>query len=411
MAGRRGLGTSALWNLAGIVVFTASQWAILIVLAKAGRLHTVGLVALGLAVSAPVFFFFDLGLRQVLAADAKCEYSPQLYLRVRLISSSCGLLVILASTLLFWSSPEHRAVIMFVGVAKAVGSVTELCYGLLQKVERFDLVARSLIARGLGAVGAVAVGFHWTGRVEVAVAAWAAAWCVMLLVHDYPLFRRYADRNLVLPDATDAGRLVRQAIPLGVAGMLVMFNLNIPRYWLAQLHGEAMLGVFAAAAAIPISGRRILEAFGQTAMPRLSQHWAADRVHAFRRLLLGLVGLGTACSGLGLLISSLWAGPILAWVYTADYAAHSSILIWLMGSFGLRYPSAFLMTGIVATRRFNVGPRIYAPSVIATLLGAALLIPRYGILGAVWADLISASLQLALTLFFSRYLWSSKARR
>jgi O-antigen/teichoic acid export membrane protein len=158
-----------------------------------------------------------------------------------------------------------------------------------------------------------------------------------------------------------------------------------------------------------MSGRRMLEALGQAAMPRLARLWATDKHAEFRRLLLQLVAIGSGCAVTGFLVVFFWGGPLLTFVYTEEYAEHSRILVWLMASWGLRYPSAFLAGGLVATRRFLLVPRVYMPSVVAAVVSGVLLIPQHGILGAAWADMISAVLQLILTIFVGRDLLAVKA--
>ena len=82
------------WVLGGNITYAACQWGMLIVLAKLGSSEMLGIFALGLAICAPVFFFFNLALRDLQATDANQEYSFGHYLGLRLITSVLSLLVI-----------------------------------------------------------------------------------------------------------------------------------------------------------------------------------------------------------------------------------------------------------------------------------------------------------------------------
>ena len=62
------------WTLAGNVVYAGCQWGMLVVLAKLGTPEMLGQFALALAITAPVMMFAYLGLRNVLATDARSEY-------------------------------------------------------------------------------------------------------------------------------------------------------------------------------------------------------------------------------------------------------------------------------------------------------------------------------------------------
>jgi len=62
------------WTFVGNVVYAGCQWGMLVVLAKLGSPETVGLFALGLAVTAPVIQFVNLQLRGAQVTDAAHEY-------------------------------------------------------------------------------------------------------------------------------------------------------------------------------------------------------------------------------------------------------------------------------------------------------------------------------------------------
>jgi len=57
------------WVLAGNIVYSACQWAIVVALAKLGSPEQVGEYALGMAISAPIVLFASLQLRALLASD------------------------------------------------------------------------------------------------------------------------------------------------------------------------------------------------------------------------------------------------------------------------------------------------------------------------------------------------------
>ena len=88
------------WTFVGNVVYAASQWGILTVLAKLGSPEMVGQFALGLAIAAPVVMFTNLQLRGVLATDARDEYRFGDYLALRLCATLLAMLTISGLVLL-----------------------------------------------------------------------------------------------------------------------------------------------------------------------------------------------------------------------------------------------------------------------------------------------------------------------
>src|SRR5690606_24501519 len=110
-----------------------------------GNPEMVGQYALGLAVGAPVFMFTNLQLRGVQATDARYEFSFVDYRSLRLVATAFGILVVTGIGLLSGYDRNTALVVLFVGVAKAFESLSDVYYGYAQRHERMDLIARSMI--------------------------------------------------------------------------------------------------------------------------------------------------------------------------------------------------------------------------------------------------------------------------
>jgi hypothetical protein len=163
------------WTFTGNALYAACQWGMLSVLAKAGSASIVGQFALGLAVSAPVFMFTNLQLRAVKATDARSEFEFADYFSLRVLASLAGLLAV---AVVAWVLPfdlPTRLVVLLLGVSKAVESLSDVVAGLLQKHERLDQVAISLVVRGVLSIAAFGFVFLRSHSLVSAVVALAAA--------------------------------------------------------------------------------------------------------------------------------------------------------------------------------------------------------------------------------------------
>ena len=74
------LKSNFIWTLIGNLFYAASQWVVLILLAKLTNPQEVGLFSLGLALITPLFMLTNLQLRSVLATDAQRQYPFSIYL-------------------------------------------------------------------------------------------------------------------------------------------------------------------------------------------------------------------------------------------------------------------------------------------------------------------------------------------
>ena len=395
-SGRLSLRKNFIWNFTGNAIYAGCQWGMIVMLAKLTTPEMVGRFALGLAVTAPIFLFSQLQLRAVQATDARDRYDFEHYLALRLVTTGLALLAIAAVA--GWGGYGRNAalVIMAVGLSKACESISDVFYGLMQRHERMDRIARSRILKGtlsLVAMGAVV----WISEnVFWGVVAMAAVWGALLLTYDagnakatWMEFRSdrepSSSRRHPLMPAFDMRRLMRLAwlaLPLGVAGAFLSLITNIPRYFLERCWGEAELGVFAALAYLIVAGNTLVAAMGQSVVPRLAEYFSAGDVDNFQRLMGRLLGMGVGIGVGGVGVALLAGRQILSLLYRPEYAESNPVFIVLMCAGGLAYVSSFLGCGLTATRRFQLIVAPYGLLAAASVLPCALLIPRYGLMGA-----------------------------
>ena len=152
------LRTDVVWTLAGNLVFAATQWAMLVVLARLGSPADVGRYTLGLAVTTPVFLLLSLQLRGAQATEPPdSPYRFGHYFTLRTLLAGLAL-ALCAGWALLSAGPQAQAglaaVTGWLALAKLFDGLSDVCYGHLQVGGRLTEVARSLMLRGtLSALG------------------------------------------------------------------------------------------------------------------------------------------------------------------------------------------------------------------------------------------------------------------
>jgi O-antigen/teichoic acid export membrane protein len=365
----------------------------LVVLAKLGSAQMVGLFALGLAVGAPVMMFTNLRLRALQATDAKGEYGFWDYFSLRVITSAFALCVIAVIAALGGYRLEAALVILIIGLAKSVESVSDAIHGLLQKNERLDLIAISKMIKGPLSLLAIWGLVYLTGSIVWGVIGLVAAWSLVLLTYEACNARRvlYLTSNPIQVEDKGLhvklrvlGRLTWLALPLGFVGLLDSLNVNIPRYLVERRLGEAALGYYAAMAYIMVAGNMVVGALTGSASPRLARAHVTDPA-AFRRLLWRLLSLAAVLGGAGVLLAVVLGRPLLALLYRPDYAQHATVFVWLMAASGIGYVARVLICGMTASRQIKAQAPLYGITLLATAVFSWVLIPLHGLLGAAWA--------------------------
>ncbi|MBD6616770.1 oligosaccharide flippase family protein [Komarekiella sp. 'clone 1'] len=392
------------WTFAGNMIYAGCQWGMLVVLAKLGTPEMVGRFTLGLAVTAPIILFSNLNLRAVQATDAKQQYRFGDYLLLRLITIVLAVVVIVGLTFVGGYRGETALVILVIGLAKGIESISDVFYGLLQQRERMDRIAKSMIFKGLLSLIALGGAVFITKSVAWGTVGLAFVWLFILIVYDIPISVKLIGVNSLQACLTlvreffkmPIGRSPRQidtktlkellwlTLPLGFVMMLISLQTNIPRYFIERFLGERELGIFAAIAYLQLVGITVVLALGQSATPRLAKYYASGDRSLFKNLLLKLIGVGVILGAVGVLLALVVGQEILTILYKPEYARYSSLFVGVMIAAGIGYIGSYLNFGITATRAFE---RFTIPYLLLTLLTVAtswLLIPNFGLVGAVW---------------------------
>jgi lipopolysaccharide/colanic/teichoic acid biosynthesis glycosyltransferase/O-antigen/teichoic acid export membrane protein len=389
------LAHNASWGLLGSLTYAGCQWAMLVVLAKLGSAEMMGQFALGFAVSAPLFILANLSLRAVLVTDVRGDHRFGDYLALRLITTLAGLVINVGVAVLVGYRWETSTVIVLVGVAKAIEAVADILYGLMQKRERMDLMARSIVMRGVLSVLALGAGVYLTSRVLWGLVLMAAVWALVLVGYDLPTGRRLLGTG-IRPrwERVDLVRLTGLSLPLGVTAMLISLSATVPRYFVERFRGEQELGAFVAMVSLVTIGSTVVNALGQSASPRLATYYAAGDNASAGKILMGLIGLGVLLGAAGVLIALAWGREVLTALYRPEYAEHVGAFVLIMLAGGISYVASFLWYAITSARLFRVQMPLFASVVAVALVVCAALVPSNGLLGAAQASVATCTANL-----------------
>jgi len=389
------------WTVLGNALYTATQWGILVVVARLGNPEAVGQFSLGLAITTPIMLFAGLQLRAVQATDALTQYRFQDYAGLRIVMTSAGASVIFGISGLFYRGDAALAIAAF-AVSKGIDSLSDVVYGFWQQHERMDLIAISLILRGLLSLIGATIGFAMVHTVWAAVCGMAAAWAVVFMAFD-------VRRGIVLANELNqavwprfsAGRMTRLihlSMPLGLVTMVLSLNSSVPRYMISHFRNVSELGVFSALGYIMMAGTMVVGALGQSAIPRLSLFAAQGRTKEFRRLSLHLILIGMALGMCGVLAASFFGGRIITMVYGLKYAHNERLFFWLTVAAASGYMASFCGYSLTAARQFRIQMPLFSSITLLTILLSYAMVKKGGAVGVAQAAAIVGFVQMAATM-------------
>jgi O-antigen/teichoic acid export membrane protein len=393
------------WVLIGNIVYAASQWAIVVALAKLGSTSQVGQYALGMAVSAPVVLFANLQLRALLASEVQDRFAFGQYLSLRLATLSAALFVVAAAacTQRDW---RVRAIVTLVGLAQAIEFLSEIYYGFMQKHGRMDRVSLSLMLRGPLSLAALYAVMSRTHSVVWALVALVSVRALVLLTWDIRLGFVQATVTSPASDASATritwnGRtmlsLLWLALPLGVISMLVSLNSNLPRYFLEAHSGPAELGIFSALASLLTAGNLVVSALGQSIFVPVAQACAEANRARLRSYSIAALLIGAVLGGVAVAGAALFGREVLTRIFRPEYSEHASALVRLTVAGTITFMGSGIGYIVTAARRLHSQIPVLIASAVAAAAVSASSIPTHGLNGAADAVLAAGFVQLVGT--------------
>jgi len=402
---RRSLCTDFSWTFVGNAIYAGGQFATLMLLAKLVRPELVGQYALGLAVVYPVMMLTNMQLRAVMTSGARRQIHFGHYLSLRLLTTSLALVIIFAITQILGYRWELTAVVLMVGGAYAIETISDVYYARLQLHDRMVEISKSLIARALLSVLGLAVATYVSRNLLWGVAGVLLARAIVLFgydicerTHGLGGQSKWFSRNEALSPRLNLrvqSELLWLSLPLGIVVLLTSLNASVPSYFIKQALGDRELGIFSAIGFMISVGNMAVVSLGQSAFTRLARSYASGNLVAFGSLLGKLLAFGAMLGVCGMIISKLAGRAILTILFRPEYAERADLLPWIMATGSVLFMAQFLGFGMTAAGYYNSQVVLNILANLSLLAACYWLVARQGLLGAFLAMLIAAIVQLA----------------
>lgn len=359
-----------------------------------------------LSICTPIFLFFNMNSR-VLIASNKDKYSYFHWRNYRILTLGLALLIcaILGYSLL---GPASFGLILVLAGFRLVDGVFEWTYGFYVSDEKGDRVGRSQIFRSLALL--IPIGIGLTQVFEMTIEKF---YCLILvgligaflwsdrkhLVRDYmPRARQHSGSTKTMRS------ILTLALPLGLMALLDSLSLQIPKYVFKYFDLETMVGIFTS-----------LFVFVQTmtylSFSVVNSTMASTKEYYNQGNPLAIKNIVTKSNLVMFLSSILFIGGVYVigeWVlnlfYTPEIASYHQEFFYLsmvaiQMQVGLVY--GFTLFSFNAYKQLLV---ISLVTAISILVLSIILIPRFSILGGIFAFSIGQMIKCLLFIFQYRFM-------
>lgn len=385
------------WSILGNITFAFSQWLIVTLIARIGTAEDLGMYSLALAITAPIFMFFNFQLRTVLATDSDDEYTFPQYFGGRIIHLSFSYIIIGIVALIYSNDTKLQIIILIMGLAKVFESLSDICMGMFQKKSRIDLIGKSQFFRGIFTAPVVGLLYFFTHNIILSICGLLIVMVYRFIFYDLKNLKKYID--IVPTFGKSAFTIMKFAFPLGLTTLIGSLNTNIPRYFLDYFSSVEYVGIFSAIYYILTAGNLVITPITLLAAPRIANAYNSKSNKKFLLINVQLIIVSIAAFIIIIIPILLFGEYILAILYGAEYAEYKDSFIIISFAFIFNFIIAFLNLSVIAARKIKIQPIINLLTTTITIVLGFYLIKNYNVYGAAWTVLISRFFQFSLYLF------------
>ncbi len=401
-------------TLTGNLVFAATQWVLLIFVARLGTAEQVGYITLAAAIVTPVFALTGLSLRDARAVDHGRESTDQDYflLRMMMTAAAVALAVVVIFGVYGGAATAFIAAALALVLTKIPHTQSALNYGIAQTRGRFDVIVKSQVLRGILGVACFAAAFALTKSVGAGFVAQALCWIVVMVICE----RRPLAQDGVVFGVRDArGPQIRRALglmvwllPLSIAGVLQMVSLYVPRIALAEYVTFEELGLFGAIYYFLTAIQTVIRSISQASVSRMAKAASLGNAKRLRRITAIVMGANLLL-GLVIIAGALIVGEwVVGAVYGAQYV-NSFLIVMVAVTAALQLLMGATQYALLASHHFWLRLWINVLCLLAAIGLSLWLIPERGADGAAWVIIWVTVIRLVLGVMVM--IWSmSRAR-
>lgn len=391
-------------TLVANVLMAASNWLILVIIAKQFNPVFLGQFVLALSICSPAFLFASFKVRTLLVVDTAWKFALEDYATARLLANFVVTVLILI-LMIFVKTEFSMITLLLVLAYKWCDAWSEFCQSYMRRLHKFEFSSGSLALRSITTLVAVLLITLLSDSFYLLISTWLLV-AVLFAIIDSLFMMRLTRTIEVTPLSLDfiisKSSLARSlvlykeyatvAVALAVSSLFVY----LPNFLLSYQIDVASAGVFATISYFLVAGGILINSISQACTPQLASLLKNNDYAAFMALVQKMCLMGIVIGLSGMLISVFAGAFFLEAFYTFEISKHSGTLNWVMAAAAVRYIYIFLGTSLAAVQSFHIQTKIYGAGLMTMFIFGYFLIGKNGIAGAGQAMFAATLVELFL---------------
>ncbi|WP_204176375.1 lipopolysaccharide biosynthesis protein [Mammaliicoccus sciuri] len=394
--------SNIIFNVLTIVMNTLLQFIILVILSKNVGTNSVGLLTLGLAITAPILLLSRLNLRSAYSSDYKNEYSFNQYYTLRLLSTIIYIAISIILVKTFELDFYSEIFIILIIFWKGFESISDVIYAHFQKINSMKIIFNiNLWKTILSITGFTAIIFVFKNVIY--------SFLFITFIHAFFIVieqnKIQKELNIKIELNFKFLNLLILTLPLGIAHFLTSMNVNIPRYILQYLGTTEQLGVYGSLFYLITAGSYIIISINNAILPEQAKKRYQNNfkeVYKIKKkldIVIFMIMLPT------ILVAILFGDVIIGSIFNDEISKYKYELIVVTIVALFKYLNINMDNVFLTYQMYKVQLVLNVIYLVIVTILSIIFISYLNIIGAIFAVLITDIL-----IYFSKYLLLIKKR-
>lgn len=235
-----------MWNSFGGVFYSFCQWLITIVVVHLSSFEDAGYLSLAMTTSSSFSAISLFSMRNYQVSDVTDEYNTNTYVGSRIITC---IIAFVGCTIIGFgqNSPQPALCISAFMLIRTAEAITDVLHGVNQKYNRYDLIGKSYILRGIVTIIFFISIFLLTDNLVITLYGMAFVNLAVAFSYDWVRTQKL-EKIIPIIKSRSVYNLMKTCVPLVIFTFLLSLENLIPKMMLEKKFGAEQLGIYSSLA-------------------------------------------------------------------------------------------------------------------------------------------------------------------
>jgi O-antigen/teichoic acid export membrane protein len=375
-----------IWNTVGVLLQNAISPLLLIAITRINGIEISGLFSYAFAISIMLFAFGLWGGRTYQVSDSKREFDHRSYIVARTLLAAGMIIAAIIFCLLNEYDPYKTGVIMILVVYKAIESIADSIYGVLQVHDNLRSAGKSLFYKSVLGLMLFIIVDIFTGNLILSSAAIVMINILFVIFYDIRLASKKEDLRIKINSlkyfSMQGLVILNRTVAIFAVTFLATFSINIPRFFIDRFDSNE-IGYFGIIA-VPITLIAVFMSFIlQPNIIHLSTLFTNAQYHRFKKIIYNVMTV-TVGFGFFVALTTYFIGvPLLNVFFGVDFALHKSeLMVMILGGIANAIVAIYIIIFTIVRKFKALFYTLLITNAFLVLL-SYVFVQQYGILGGV----------------------------